>query len=253
MKLSVIIPNFNDLRIRRAVESVRRQSHQPHELIIVDGGSNNAELLAYYDSCGTDLLISEKDQGIFDALNKGVRRATGDVLFLMGSDDELSGDGAFVDVASALDRDASLDGVCIGCEFVNGAGEVIRSWHPRRVTAKWMKRGILPPHFSLFLRKSLYDIVGEFSFREFNNVASDSLWLLDLAIKRPDLRIEVLPHHHLRMEYGGASTQSLARVMQQFRIVHEYARRNARHLSLWFLVSPLKTLSKVGQLRILRR
>lgn len=252
MKISVVIPNFNDLRIRRAIASVRQQRYVEYELIVIDGGSTNEELLRYYRECGADRLVIEKDEGIFHALNKGVALASGQVVFLMGSDDFLSDDQVFGDVAAAFTSDSQLDGVCIGCEFVNASGAVIRTWYPRRVTSAAIRRGFLPPHFSLFLRRELYDLVGGFQYAEFRNVACDILWLLDLAIEKPDLRVRVLPNHHLNMEYGGASTGSLSAVLRQFRVVHQYARRQAAHLPLWFLYSPLRTLSKLSQFRLFR-
>ena len=251
MKISVVIPNFNDLRIRRAIDSVKRQSHSNYELLVIDGGSKNPELLAYYRECGADRLVIEKDGGIFDAINKGVRLASGDVIYLMGSDDELSDAGVFADVVGTLQRDRGLDGVCVGCEFVDSTGRVIRSWYPSRVTAKRIKRGILPPHFSLFLKKELYSLVGEMKFREYKNVACDVIWLLDLALLKSDLRIEVLNNHCLRMEYGGASTGSFGAVARQFRVVWGYARKNARHLNQWWLYSPVRTFSKVFQFRFM--
>lgn len=249
MKISVVIPNFNDLRIRRAVESVRKQSYRDFELLVIDGGSTNDMLLDFYGTCGADHLVIEKDGGIFDAINKGVRLASGDVIYLMGADDELSDANVFRDVADALQRDDSLDGVCLGCEFVDPSGRVIRSWYPRKVTAARIKRGILPPHFSLFLKRDLYSLVGEMKFREYNNVACDVIWLLDLALLKSDLRIEVMENHCLRMEYGGASTGSFSAVGRQFKVVWKYARKNAGHLKQWYLYSPVRTFSKVFQFR----
>jgi glycosyltransferase len=156
-------------------------------------------------------------------------------------------------VIEAMTADASLDGVCIGCEFVNAAGRVIRTWYPARVSAARIKRGILPPHFSLFLKRELYALVGEFKYKEHRNVACDILWLLDLAIRKRDLRIKVLREHHLRMEYGGASTGSLSAIINQFRVVHRYAKANSRHLTFWYLYSPLRTLSKLFQFKVFRR
>lgn len=251
MKVSVIIPNFNDLRIRRAIESVRKQSHENYELLVIDGGSSNPELLSFYRQAGADKIVIEKDGGIFDAINKGVKLATGELIYLMGSDDELSDGKVFADVVSAFKGSSPLDGVCLGCEFVNASGRIIRSWYPRKVTAARIKRGILPPHFSLFLRRELYSLVGEMKFREFHNVACDVIWLLDLALLKRDLRIEVLKKHHLRMEYGGASTGSVSAVASQFRVVWGYARQNAQHLSFWYLYSPVRTGSKLFQFRIM--
>lgn len=249
MKVSVVIPNFNDARIERAVRSVETQTLPAHEILIMDGGSTNPAVLEYYRRCGAN-VVSERDAGIFDALNKGVSRASGDVVYLMGADDELSDPDVFAGVAAEFAREPSLDGVSIGCEFVVASGRVIRTWYPRAVTAPRMRRGLLPPHFSLFLRREIYDLVGPFKHREWGNVACDILWLLDLAILKPDLRITVRPRHHLRMEYGGQSTGSLSAVLNQFIVVHRYARANARQLRQWYLYSPVRTLSKLVQFRM---
>jgi glycosyltransferase involved in cell wall biosynthesis len=250
VKISVIIPNFNDVRIRRAIASVQGQSVSNYELLVIDGGSTNCELLDYYRSSSVDKVVIEKDGGIFDAINKGVRLATGEVIYLMGSDDELSDESVFADVIRAFEDDPALDGVCLGCEFVEASGRVIRSWYPSKVTAARIKRGILPPHFSLFLKSDLYSLVGEMRFREYNNVACDVIWLLDLALLKSDLRIKVMPNHHLRMEYGGASTGSLSAVARQFKVVWNYARKNSRQLEQWYLYSPVRTFSKVFQFKM---
>lgn len=252
MKFSVVIPNFNDRRIQRAVASVQKQSFDDYELIIVDGGSTDAALLAYYETLPPGVVAIGRDNGIFDALNKGVARTTGDVVYLMGADDELSDEHVFRDVARMMERETAIDGVCIGCDFVNASGQVIRSWYPRRVTRKRMLRGLLPPHFSLFLRKRLYELAGPFKWQQFSNVACDIIWLMDVAIAKPDLRIDMLPSHHLRMEYGGASTGSMGAVARQFKAVARYARERGRDLPFWPLYSPVRTFSKVIQFRLPR-
>jgi len=249
MKISVIIPNFNDLRIKRAIDSVKQQTYKNIELIVVDGNSSNEDLLTYYKECSADKVVIEKDNGIFDALNKGLKLATGEIIYLLGSDDKLSGPGVVQDVVDKFSRQSGIDGVCIGCEFINVEGKVIRTWYPISVSSTRIKWGIFPPHFSLFLKRNLYDLVGEFKYKEFNNIACDTVWLLDLAVKKADLNIPVLNRHHLKMEYGGASTGSAGAVSRQFKVVANYAKRNATNLPVWFLLSPIRTFSKVFQFK----
>jgi glycosyltransferase len=245
MKISVVIPNFNDLRIKRTLTSIYSQTYKNFETIVVDGLSNNKPILDIYHNYDIDILIHEKDNGIFDALNKGVNKATGDLLYLMGADDVLSDETVFEKVNQAFITDRQLDGVCIGCEFVNANGQVIRKWHPRTVSSKKILLGIYPPHFSLFLKKELYWLVGRFEYESTKNIATDTVWLLDLALKKPDLDIQVISDVHLKMEYGGASTGSINRIIKQFIIVHRYAKQ--KKLPFWFMHSFIKTLSKVFQ------
>lgn len=248
MKISVIIPNYNDVRVERSINSVIAQSYKNVELIVVDGLSNNSKVLDIYKSSNLSKLIREKDTGIFDALNKGVIAANGDIIYLMGSDDFLPDTDTFKRVVDVMSNGESLDGVCIACEFSNSNGKIIRKWYPGKISSKKIKLGILPPHFSLFLRKEIYDINGHFKNEQFGNVACDSIWLIDLALSKPDLKIKVLNEKKLVMEYGGASTGSLKGILKQFRVVHKYARN--KKLPFWFLLSFIKASSKVFQFRI---
>lgn len=247
MKISVIIPNFNDLRIKRAIDSVYAQSYKNFELIVVDGFSTNDTLLDIYKQYNFDKFIYEKDQGIFDALNKGIRAAAGDVVYLMGSDDRLPDSNTFLEIISRFERGDHLDGISIGCEFCNAKGRIIRKWYPNSVSSSKIKRGILPPHFSLFLRKELYEDVGFFKHDEFGNIACDSIWLIDLAIKKPDFNIDVISDKSLIMEYGGSSTRSIKGTFEQFLVIRRYVKK--LNLGTSYLLPFIKASSKIFQLR----
>jgi glycosyltransferase len=240
VKISVIIPNFSDLRIDRAIESVRAQSFPDIELIVIHGGPFSQAFEDIYARHRVDRLIRERDQGIFDALNKGLAAASGDVIYLMGADDRLSDREVFSSVFDRLQ-------ICIGCVFVRDDDRVIRRWFPRSISIARMRRGILPPHFSLFLRRSLYDLVGPFKYKETSNVATDTVWLMDAAMAKAELRIPVLLEHHLIMGYGGASTGSWRAVWCQFRTVHQYAGLHRDRLPWWFLFSIVRSSSKLTQ------
>jgi glycosyltransferase involved in cell wall biosynthesis len=250
MKISVVIPNFNDVRIKRTLDSLYAQTYKNFEIVVIDGGSSNLELHEIYKNNKIDQLYIEKDEGIFDALNKGVAKANGDIIYLMGSDDYLSDPLVFEDVIDQFNKKQSLNGVCIGCEFVNSRSKVIRSWKPKNITSAKIKFGIFPPHFSLFLKKDIYKKVGEFQYKEYKNVACDIFWLLDMSILIPDIAIEVIDNHHLFMEYGGSSTGSYKAVVKQFKLVHKYSRLKSTHLPVWFLLSPIRTFSKITQFKI---
>jgi glycosyltransferase len=245
MKISVIIPNYNDIRIKRALESVYKQTYNNYEIIVVDGLSTNEMLLSFYKSSNIDILIMEKDHGIFDGLNKGIKSATGDMVFLMGSDDCLSDNSVFEKVYNNYRKDSTVDGICIGCKFVDKNNKLIRLWNPKSVTSKKILSGIYPPHFSLFLKRELYSLVGLFKYKETENIATDTIWLLDLALVKPQLHIPILSDTSLVMEYGGASTGSVRRILQQFIVVHNYAKRNK--IPFWFFHSFIKSTSKLIQ------
>lgn len=248
MLLSIVIPNYNDIRIERTLNSIYTQNKKNFEVIVVDACSNE-RVQDIYKKFPIDKLIVEKDHGIFDALNKGIQNVTGDVIYLMGSDDYLPNNNTLLDVIQQFEQNTLLDGVCIGCEFINNKGKIIRKWYPDSVSSKKIKLGIFPPHFSLFIKKDIYNNVGQFQYKEFKNVACDIFWLLDLAIIYPQINIQVLKQHYLIMEYGGSSTGSYKAVIKQFILVFKYSWRKSKDLPLWFLLSPIRTFSKIFQFK----
>ena len=248
MKISIVIPNFNDKRIEQTLESIINQTYRNFEVIVVEGCLENKNTALIYGKFPIDKLIHEKDNGIFDALNKGIKASTGDIIYLMGADDHLSDNGIFQSVQDKISQDAAVDGVCIGCEFSNSEGKIIRKWYPSNISPSKMTIGILPPHFSLFLRKEMYDLNGLFSQEFSHTLAVDILWMLDLAVKKKDLNIQTIPAHHLVMGYGGTSTGSYKTVLKQFKIVHKYAK--LKKLKYWPIVSLVRTSSKLFQFRI---
>jgi glycosyltransferase len=251
MKISVVIPNYNDLRVKRTLQSIYSQTYKNLEVIVVDAVSTKDGICEIYDSFPIDKLIREKDGGIFDALNKGVNVATGELIYLMGSDDFLPIPDTFEKVVKEFIEAKDLDGVCLGCEFINSSGQVIRTWYPSKVTATRIKNGLFPPHFSLILKKELYELVGEFKYKAYKNIACDILWLLDLAIKRPAFNIKVVRDRFLVMEYGGASTGSFAAVWNQFKVVNSYVAQT--RIPSWPYMSAVRTASKIFQFRFLNR
>jgi glycosyltransferase len=249
--LSVIIPNYNDRRVERALSSVVRQNYPSVELVVVDGASPDPGVHRIYEKFPNIHLICEPDEGLFDALNKGIQSSSGEVIYLMGADDELSTDTVFSQAIDRLVADPSLDGISIGCDFVNAQGRIIRSWYPRRVSGRLIKMGIYPPHFSLFLKRRLYHEVGVFDIQTSGGLAADSLWLIDLACVKPHVRIGVIDTCSLRMEYGGTSTGSAGGVVKQFHVVRRYVK--SKRLKTAAIHPWVKVLSKLFQFRVLRR
>lgn len=245
MKISVVIPNFNDLRIKRTLDSIYAQTYTNFEVVVADGLSTKSEVLALYKEYPIDILIHEKDKGIFDGLNKGIEHATGDVIFLLGSDDYIRDTNTFEDVVKAFEADRSLDGVCMGCEFINAQNQVIRTWYEKKISSSAMKLGILPPHFSLFLTREIYQKVGPFDLNYSRNIALDAIWLLKLATIK-DVHIQPLNQHATRMEYGGVSTGSYKSIWEAMRLTWKAARDYG--IKFWFLFPIVKVARKIPQL-----
>lgn len=243
MKISVVIPNFNDPRIERTLLMFVNQDFKDFELIVVEGCINNDKTASIYKKYQGNItkLIHEKDKGIFDALNKGIKASEGDYIMLIGSDDRISHDDIFSLVSKHLD--IGVHGVCLECLFVDENDKIVRSWKPKSITKRKIKWGILPPHFSLFLHKSVYDEIGLFELTK-EALGIDSRWLLNLY-KIENLNIPVIKGRSTLMQLGGVSTVSLPNIIKgNINMMHE-----ARKLGLWNwpFIPIIKLFSKIPQ------
>lgn len=247
VKFSIIIPNYNDPRIRRTIKSIVDQDYDNYEIIVVDSCSNNEEVTNCYQEFASNIgkLIVEKDRGIFDALNKGITASSGDYIYLLGSDDYLIGKSALTDVSNVIDDNSNIDGVCIGCSFFDSKGKVVRTWNTNKVGESYFRFGILPPHFSLFLSKELYGRVGLFDIDFSPNVAGDTEWLLRMGKFQPS--ILTLPKHSTMMEVGGTSTGSFKNILKGVKLNAIAAKKHG--YTLWFAIPFIKIFSKLGQFK----
>jgi len=244
MRISIVIPVYNDPRIGKAIASVveQRRSMPDVELIVVDGGSKPETLEAIGRFRGDiDVLVSERDEGIFDALNKGVSRATGEVIGLIGADDRYEDADVLRDVAAAM---ASRDiDACYGdLVYVNDADQVVRYWRAGAF-ARWkLYLGWMPPHFSLFVRRRVYDEVGPFDLRF--RVAADYDHMLRM-LYRHRANARYLPRVLTRMTLGGNSNRSLRNIATgNIESLRAWGRSK---LLLGLLVPVLKPASKLLQ------
>jgi len=246
--ISIIIPNYNDARIRIAIDKLC-QSSADIEILIIDGKSSNPKVLEYYEQL-TDSrvqLIPYHDRGIFDAINHGLTLAKGNIIYLQGSDDVLSDSSIIRKVAEHFDHHPGANGYCVGCKFVDETQALKREWVLTTVTNRKIRMGILPPHFSLFLRRDVYDRVGPFEFQNKGDLALDSLWLVKMGQVIPNLDITVDNDYWLSMALGGLSTGSVSTVLKQnFRLL-QMLKKSSWRPRLWFLLPFVKVLSKLRQ------
>ncbi len=243
MKISIITPVFNDVRVGRALDSILSQRHEHDlELIVVDAASTDGTmevLERYRDSITT--LISEPDNGIYDGMNKGIRHATGDVVGILNADDRYSDETVLRDVAEAFADDAA--DACYGnLVYVNHNDEIVRYWKTGDAgLSKWY-RGWMPPHPTFFVRRRIYDEYGGFNL-EFP-IAADYELMLRLFV-RQRISVRYLDRVLVRMALGGASNGSISNIIKANSEVARAWRSNG--LRGGFLVPLLKPASKIFQ------
>ena len=215
LKISVITAALNCAHtIGEAIESVRLQQGADVEHIVIDGGSDDGTL-DVVSRAGAHLacVVSEPDRGIYDAINKGLARATGDIVGLLHADDHFAGPDVLADVARIFE-DPSVDVVYGDLQYVSACdtSKVIRHWcagefHPRRLARGWMI-----PHPTLYVRRRVFERIGIYDLRY--KIASDYDYILRVLCDG-ELRVAYLPRVMVRMRAGGTSNRTLRNILRK--------------------------------------
>ena len=212
--ISLVTATYNSAKtVRDTFRSVLQQDYADYEYIVVDGGSKDGtvDIIREYEPLfgGRMKWTSEPDRGIYDAMNKGFARATGDVVGLLNSDDFFTSDGVLTAVARAFDGDGSIDAVYGDVHFVREGDlrKCVRYYSSRPFRRCWMRFGFMPAHPSFYCRRSVYEKYGAFDLSY--KVAADFECLLRLIFVHR-IRTRYLPLDFVTMRTGGASTSGMA-------------------------------------------
>jgi len=243
MKLSIITATYNsENNITGCLSSVYNQSYKNMEHIIIDGLSKDDTLsiLKLYQNKNLN-IISEKDTGIYDALNKGIQLATGDVIGFLHSDDLYYSDNTLKNIMHIFE-DQSVDAVYGDLIYITqDLSKTVRYWQSGFFSLKKLKSGWMPPHPTLFLRKSIYETYGVFD-TDFK-IAADYDFILRVLNKK-NLKIVYLPEVITKMRVGGASNKSVKNIIQKSR--EDYRALKKNHIGgIYTLI--IKNISKVKQ------
>lgn len=206
MKISIITVAFNAAHtIADTLESVAGQTHSEIEHIVVDGASTDGTLdVVRRHGQRVARLVSEPDHGIYDAMNKGIRLATGDVIGFLNADDMYPDTGVLARVSAVLERE-KLDALFGDAEFVSSArpDQPVRRYRSERFRPDRIAWGWMPAHPTLFLRRRVYERFG--MFRTDYRIAGD-FELVARMFHGGTLRYRHVPEVLVRMRTGGVST-----------------------------------------------
>lgn len=244
MKISVVTAVYNRAdTIGHAIASVQRQTHAEIEHVIQDGGSTDGTLERIKELADARTrLCSERDGGIYDAINRGIARATGDVIGLMHSDDFFAHDRVLEEVAAAF-ADPAVEGVYGDLQYVSATDpdRVIRHWRSGPYAPAKLRRGWMPPHPTLYLRREVFEAWGLYDTRF--RIAADYDAMLRYLVKG-NIRLHYIPEVLVKMRVGGESNRSLGRILRKSREDLEAIRENGVG-GLGTLA--MKNVSKIGQ------
>jgi glycosyltransferase involved in cell wall biosynthesis len=250
MKVSIITPTFNSAdTLQDTIHSIGIQTHSDIEYIIIDGGSKdgtidiikkNVDLIAYW--------ISEPDHGIYDAMNKGISMATGEIIAILNSDDFYVHEYVISEVVNCFKRN-QVDSIYGNLQYVGreNTSKVIRHWVSGHYQRRKFLFGWMPPHPAFFVKRKLYLFLGQFNTQL--KTSADYELMLRFLYKHK-VSSHYLPELLVKMRVGGASNQSWKK-----RVIANLEDRRAwkmNGLQPYFFTAVLKPLRKINQFFISR-
>lgn len=229
MKISIIVATYNSAAtIAKALESVKAQSYTDYELIICDGNSTDTTLdivASFQDTFGPKLsCVSEPDNSLYEAMNKGVDRATGDIVGFLNSDDYYTSSDILQRINQEFTCTPLLEAVYGDVHYVHPkTGKAVRYYSCRIFSPRMMRLGFMPAHPSFYCKRNLFSTYGKFDLRY--KIAADFEQLFRLIYVHR-IRIKYLPIDFVTMRVGGISTPSLAssrRIMSEhIKAIHSH-------------------------------
>jgi glycosyltransferase involved in cell wall biosynthesis len=245
MKITIITAVLNGKNfIEGCIQSVLQQTYNDIEHIVIDGGSTDGtlEVIKKYQS-GIAKIVSERDDGIYDAMNRGIRLATGEVVGILNADDFYPDSGVLEKVARVFEnRDVES---CYGdLEYVDpvNTDDVIRYWRAGPYSINKFYSGWMPPHPTFFVRRSLYGKYGLFN-PSLGSAADYELMLRFLVKHR--ITAAYIPEVLVKMRTGGVSNASMKNRILANRMDRRAWSVNGLTPYPWTLL--LKPLRKVHQ------
>ena len=208
MKFSIITVSYNAAKsITETIESVLSQTNVELEYIIVDGGSTDgtqAIVEKYRENIA--VFVSEKDNGIYDAMNKGIQLATGEIIGLLNADDLYAYPSFLNEVENTFQLNGS-DLVYSNLLYIDQhSGKPLRYWKAGKFSKNGFRRGWMPPHPATFVRKKVYEKAGLFNISF--SISADYEFLLR-AMHLGNLKINYLNKTGVKMKAGGKSNVSV--------------------------------------------
>jgi glycosyltransferase involved in cell wall biosynthesis len=216
MKISICTVSFNAASvIADCLRSVSSQNYTQIEHILIDGASTDSTM-AILESRRAQLsaLVSEPDGGIYDAMNKGIALATGEIIGFLNADDFYANDNVLSEVACCFKEDPGLDACYADLLYVNrfNSNRIVRYWKSGAFSVGSFARGWCPPHPTFFVRRSVYERFGSFDSR-YRIAADAELMMRFLEVHK--VRTKYVPGVWVRMRTGGTTNKNIQNILIQ--------------------------------------
>jgi len=205
LKLSIITISYNsENSILQTFKSVKNQSFKDYEYLLIDGRSKDGTLTIANNQDHISKIVSEADNGIYDALNKGIKNSTGEIIGFLNSDDTFYDENSLKLIADAFDK--NTDCVFGDLIYTDKNEKVKRVWKGSAFKKGAFKKGWMPAHPTFYCRRSVYEKLGLYddSFK----IAGDFELMLRF-LEKYNIRSKYIPHTLVNMKVGGASNNGL--------------------------------------------
>lgn len=246
MRISVITVCYNSAEtIGHTLRSVREQTHENIEHIVVDGEStdNTLEVVAAEGS-HVAKLVSEKDRGIYDAMNKGIALASGEIVGFINADDFYASNSVLTNVAAAFDKsgaDSCYGDLCYVSQ--TDPTHIVRYWRSKDFAPGSFEAGWCPPHPTFFVRRSVYERLGGFDLSY--KIAAD-FELMARYLEAARISSCYIPEVLVKMRLGGTTNRSLSNIFKQNAEIRQALKKLGLKFSLTKFLLP-KLISRAMQ------
>ena len=247
VKISIVTVVYNNPMVGNALHSILGQRLDPGdelELVVIDGGSTDGTLAVIEAFRGRlGVFVSERDKGIYDAMNKGLQHATGDIIGTLNADDLYQDDRVLATVLKTF-RGGQAKVVYGDLVYVkkDDTSSVVRYWKSGPYADGAFERGWVPPHPTFFVTREIYQQHGVFD-TGYQLAADFDLMLRFLA--KAHVPFAYIPMILVRMRLGGATNKSLKNIIQGNLECQRACRKNGLRISSWFFVR--KAISRLAQ------
>ena len=226
MNISLITATYNSVEtIADTIDSVRNQNIDNLEYIIIDGNSNDGTLeIIKQNNDVVTKFISESDKGIYDALNKGLKISTGDIIGFLHSDDYYTHNLVLSEIKDIFENQ-NIDFLYGDLQYVTSdiPPKIFRHWNSGNFILSNLKKGWMPPHPTVYFKKSLIEKIGYFdtSF----NISADYDWLIR-CLTIPEIKVAYIPKVLIKMKMGGKSNKSIKNILKKSKEDYKIIKKN---------------------------
>ena len=249
--ISIITATFNSAKtLKDTIQSVLRQTNKDFEYLIIDGGSTDEtiDIVKSYESefSGRLKWVSEKDHGIYDAMNKGIKMASGDVVGILNSDDYFTSDDILQTVDNAF-KSHEIDAIYGDIHFIRDGNlqKCVRYYSSRMFRPFWLRFGFMPAHPSFYCKREIFDKAGLYSLDY--KIGADYEMMVRL-FKRHKIKSLYVNKDFVTMRTGGASNTNVRSRLTLIEEDVKACRENGIYTNRFFIM--LKFLYKIFEFRL---